>query len=175
MKRPWLWVAVLLLAAAGIYGIANLTESHPTTPPSVLTTRPIHSHPAKNKPPAHVQRPQTKQPGPATFYAVIPAYYGSVNARNYAAAYRLYAPSWQKDHPFASFAAGYANTRQVTATEAVDSVGNFNASVEVSLTALLNDGQVQHFSGTVNLQDISQGAGPADWRIVSFQITPVSN
>lgn len=114
--------------------------------------------------------------GPAD---VIRRYYAAINGRNYDAAYDLWGRGGAASAQTRSqFAAGFTQTARVTVTM-IDSVrvegaaGSQYATVPVTVDAVLQSGERQHFAGSYTLRRVMVDGAPADarrWHIESAQL-----
>jgi hypothetical protein len=112
---------------------------------------------------------------------LVRRYYGAIRAGNYDSAYFLWGQSGQASgHTRESFAAGFAQTREVHAVVS-DSVklegaaGSQYATVPVVVDATLRNGTRQHFEGTYTLRRaMVDGATPDQrrWHIYSADLKP---
>jgi hypothetical protein len=114
--------------------------------------------------------------GPA---GVIRRYYAAIDDRNYDAAYDLWGRSGAASGQTRSqFAAGFTRTAHATVT-IVDSArvegaaGSQYATVPVTVDAVLQSGERQHFAGSYTLRRVMVDGAPADarrWHIESAQL-----
>jgi hypothetical protein len=112
---------------------------------------------------------------------LVRRYYQAIQAGNYDSAYSLWVQSGQASgHTRDSFAAGFAQTREVRAVVS-DSVnlegaaGSQYATVPVVVDATLRDGTRQHFEGSYTLRRaMVDGATPEQrrWHIYSADLKP---
>jgi len=99
---------------------------------------------------------------------VLMGYFGSINARDYRAAYAALGATLQGQQPYDAFAAGYANTAQVQPTQILTG-GSTRQGVSYEVTLFLaatqSDGSVQRYRGTYSL-----GIENGTWKIVAANV-----
>lgn len=120
------------------------------------------------------------EPGPGEAVAVVRAYYGAINAADYAAAHALWAAGASGQSPD-QFAQGFADTASVLVD--VESPGRIEGAagsryieVPVAVEARQRDGGVRRFVGAYTLRRaVVDGASEAQrqWRIASADIREV--
>lgn len=163
-------------------GSTPLPVSQPTA-----TSQPATASPAPGVTPT--LQPTNSKPADADVDAavqVILDYWGAVNQRDYARAYRYWAEDGQASgQSLEQFTNGFANTVQVTVQIGSLEQGNARqptVTLPVTLAAVSNvpnspsgEQRVQHFRGTYTLQpqNPSTPAG-GEWRIASAAITDIS-
>lgn len=99
---------------------------------------------------------------------VVMGYFGSINAKDYQAAYAALGSSLQAGQPYAAFAAGYATTLKVEPSGILISGSTEQAvvyQVTLSLSATQNDGSVKNYKGTYSL-----GTENGIWKIVAADV-----
>ena len=110
---------------------------------------------------------------------VINSYYVAINKQDYRAAYELWSDSGRASGAsYEDFAAGYADTREVSVTVGEASriepaAGSRYITVPVAITATMKNGGTQRFSGTYVLRrSVVDGAPPAQrtWHIYEAAI-----
>lgn len=110
---------------------------------------------------------------------VIRRYYAAINDRNYDTAYDLWGRGGAASaQTRGQFAAGFTQTAHVMVT-IVDSVrvegaaGSQYATVPVTVDAVLQSGERQHFAGSYTLRRVMVDGAPAEarrWHIESAQL-----
>jgi hypothetical protein len=111
----------------------------------------------------------TAGPQPEAAANVVMGYFGSINAKDYRAAYGALGAALQGQQPYDTFAAGYANTAQVQVSQIlVGGSAQQGVSYEVTLVlmATQSDGSVQTYKGTYSL-----GTENGSWKIVAANVT----
>lgn len=129
---------------------------------------------------APVEATAPEGPGPGDAIAVVRAYYGAINAADYARAHALWAAGASGQTP-EQFALGFANTASVVVD--VESPGRVEGAagsryieVPVAVEAHQRDGGVRRFVGAYTLRrSVADGAGETQrqWRIASADIREV--
>jgi hypothetical protein len=120
------------------------------------------------------------EPGPGEALAVVRAYYGAINAADYARAHALWATG-ASGQTLDQFAQGFADTASVVVD--VESPGRIEGAagsryieVPVAVEARQRDGGVRRFVGAYTLRrSVVDGASEAQrqWRIASADIREV--
>jgi len=129
---------------------------------------------------ASAQSAVPEGPGPGEAVALVRAYYGAINAADYARAHALWAAG-ASGQSADQFALGFADTASVVVD--VDSPGRVEGAagsryieVPVAVEARQRDGGVRRFVGAYTLRrSVADGAGEAQrqWRIASADIREV--
>jgi hypothetical protein len=110
----------------------------------------------------------TSGPQPEAAANVLMGYFGSINAKDYRAAYEALGSSLQAQQSYDAFAAGYANTVQDRASQIL--IGGsmqqgVSYQVTLVLTATQSDGSVQTYKGTYSI-----GTENGTWKIVAANV-----
>jgi len=110
----------------------------------------------------------TSGPQPEAAANVLMGYFGSINARDYRAAYAALGATLRGQQPYDAFAAGYANTAQAQATQILiggSTQQGVSYEVTLTLTATQSDGSIQTCKGTYSI-----GTENGTWNIVAANV-----
>lgn len=114
--------------------------------------------------------------------ALIRAYYGAINERRYADAYRLWGSQGAASHQsFDAFRSGFSETASVSATPGTPgpmegAAGSRFVEVPVRVTATLKSGTLQEFAGSYTLRRSVVDGATTDqraWRIYTAKLRQV--
>lgn len=121
-----------------------------------------------------------KRPDDAKAAAVVTRYYAAIDARDYPTAYALWGDNGERSgKSAAAFAQGFADTRSSTVRITGDvpvegGAGSLYAEVPVEVTATLNGGREQRFTGTYVLRRVNDVDGSTSeqrrWHIDSAKL-----
>jgi len=173
---------VLPAEASTVASVALGPDGLPLPPEAVEVLDPAAVDPslppgAVVPPPA---APAAPEPGPADAVAAVRAYYGAINAADYAGAHALWA-NGASGQTLDQFSAGFAGTASVVVDVGAPgrvegAAGSRYIEVPVAVEARQRDGGVRRYVGAYTLRRaVADGAGGAErqWRIASADIREV--
>jgi hypothetical protein len=167
--------------ASTVDAIALGPDGLPLPPDAVEALDPTALDPALSPgavaPPAADAAPE---PGPAEAVAAVRAYYGAINAADYAGAHALWA-NGASGQTLDQFSAGFAGTASVVVDVGAPgrvegAAGSRYIEVPVAVEARQRDGGVRRYVGAYTLRRaVADGAGDEQrpWRIASADIREV--